>query len=222
MSETQERPRNRKAHEDHAAHVAAPVFDKSNPFALGASSFELKNAGLTFDLPVRFVAGMVMDETIASIVQDAVEAQFRNNQNANVANRAKRFEAATTDAEREANKPLTAEDFVALFVDYLPNARVSNGGATIKRLAAWNVINNLVALHNRRIEHKEPGILPTPENPSESLLGIPKGQKEQAIDNILSTTTHAESIQQEIDRLLAERANKPPKAVGTVKAVTFI
>jgi hypothetical protein len=221
MSETQDRPRTSRKHEDHAAR-SAPVFDKSNPFALGASSFELKQAGLTFDLPVRFVAGMVMDETIASIVQDAVEAQFRNNQNANVANRAKRFEAATTDAERDANKPLTADDFVALFVDYLPNARVSNGGETTKRMAAWNVINALIEEHNTLVKTGQPGILPSPAAPSTDLLGIPKGAKEQAIDNILSTTTHAERIQREIDRLLAERQNKPPKAAGQVKAVSFI
>jgi hypothetical protein len=63
------------------------------------------------------------------IVFEHVSGQFRNNQVANAKARKARYEAATTDAEREANKPLTVADYLEIWngnpakgiAPYMPN-----------------------------------------------------------------------------------------------------
>jgi len=113
-------------------------------------------------IPVRWTPGMVMDEYTATCVQLYHERQFVSTHNANAKNRAAAFAKATTDKEREANKPWSAEEYAKAFASY----QVSHRGKpslsaleTLRQETAETLYAEIVNAHNAAIAAGQPGIL---------------------------------------------------------------
>jgi hypothetical protein len=209
--------------EDHAANVP---------------TVEVEMTGLKVELPLKFAAGHILTDHEARVLDAAYQRQFRNNQEANATNRAKRFEKATTDAERPENAPLTAAQLVALYTDYQPAVGDTVRMSTLERMrheAAWRAWVALVTEHNATVGTDNPPVIlkavmadgkartvkldtiPTTKPKSEDEEAF-KARKQEAIDRrqsfcarMLDMPDYADRIQAQLDAIMAERGAKETK-----------
>jgi hypothetical protein len=206
------------------------------PAPSGTMTCELKSDKdtviLAFDVPRKWTAGMVNTEHSALIIDTSNLRQFTNNQTANAKARAKRFAEAKTDAERAANVPLTAADYVALWAEYDgPAIGDMQRLGTMEKLrqdATWSAWVALVTEHNDSIaKGGEPVIakagkaavpvgysIPSAKKKDESDEDF-KARREAAqanrtafIERMLSMPAYADRIQVQLDRLLAEKGKE--------------
>ena len=191
-----------------------------------------------FDVPRKWREGMVNTEHSALIIDTSNLRQFTNNQTANAKARAKRFAEAKTDAERLANAPLAAADYVALWADYEGPAigdMQRLGSAERMRLeAGWSAWVDTVTKHNAAVAAgQEPVIAKAGKAGVKVGYSIPsaktKGESDEAfkerreaaqagrtafIEKLLATPAWAERVQIQLDRLQAERGKDKAAAAG--------
>lgn len=218
----------------------------------------LEIGGLSVTLPNRFSAmvGQPLTEDMSKIIFAHVSGQFRNNQNANAKARAERYGKAETDTGRKENMPLTVDDYLKIWADYMPNVggavRLSSmetmrleaaETAWVKRVAAHNAMEKEmagVATEERKVLGKLPIIaaaagisnLPafnlriTANGVTKSYTALPRktegwtdadkdaaqadwrAQKDAFLQRVMAAPYMAESVQAELDALIAKREAK--------------
>jgi hypothetical protein len=149
---------------------AAPAETNTTPAAEAAPApaaemRTIKIGEVSVNVPVRWKAGEIMTDYLASCVQAFHERQFINNQEANAKNREKRFNAAKSEAERADNAPLTAADYAALFATYtvkLGNAPRQTEIDKLRTEMALDFYKSLVGQHNANVAAGLPGIFKAP------------------------------------------------------------
>ena len=92
--------------------------------------------------------------------------------------RAKKFAVATTDAEREANKPFTLDDYLTGWPTYVANVAVRTGTAAVETMldkATWNAWLKIVAAHDALVKAGKPGLVAAAKdrNPDSPTFGKP-------------------------------------------------
>jgi hypothetical protein len=145
---TQEAP---ATHTAPANETAAQPNGTASPVVL--ETFKIANTDVALPNPYR--EGYVINANEALVLFHAKVRQFTNNQNANYKARNDRLEAAKTDAEREANKHLTAAALADLFKDYIPNVGGTpraNSLDTLRHDMAKRFWSGLVAEHQKVLE----------------------------------------------------------------------
>ena len=194
-----------------AAIDAAAALNTTNARILAAASpgvhFVEVRAG-DIALPRRFVPGMIVDERIALLGDLALSRQFVNNQNADADARAKRFVAAKTDAERDANRPLSAEEVAARYDGYWPEQkiRLRSRSDEIRAEAAYRVHAARVTQHNRAINAGEAPVFKAYVG---QIVPLPKEGTVEAdgvVSAMLTMPSFADRVQAQVDVILAEIA----------------
>jgi hypothetical protein len=199
---------------------------------------------LTVSVPLKFSAGAVLTETQAKILDAAFQRQFVNNQAANQKARAEKFAKATTDEERTASAPLTADAIAAFYADYEPAVGGGVRQSTAEKLrheAAWRALIAMIAEHNKATAAGEPAVIakaagmivPVPSVPAKTKAVTEEQHKANLeafaavklsqIERILAVPAYAERVQIQLDAIMAERGAKGKTvepAANTVMAVT--
>lgn len=199
----------------------------------GAAATVLKIADIDVTVPLKFAPGHVLTDTQARILDAAYQRQFINNQNALAKARTERLAKATTDAERVANAPLSADQIAALYETYEPNVGREARGSTLDRLratAAWRVWTDTVVAHNKSVAAGGAPVIVRAGNAPVRLMTAPRKAKGTADDahaqaladfesakaaliaKLLTTPVYAERIQTVLDSMAAEKA---PAGVAT-------
>ena len=228
MSETTHTRGRNKQHETNPPETAAsqtsPPNTESNtvttetPTAAPTGTVEIEIAGLQVTLPVKFVAGMVLTDNQAKVLDAAYQRQFTNNQNALAKARADKLAKATTDEDKAKHAALSATALAALYTDYEPSVGGRNGLETLRKEAAWKALLKMVAEHNEAVRT---GGAPVMVKAGKSIVTIAKGTKDASVQNMLAKPEYAERVQIELDALLAEReANKGETAKEGEKTVS--
>lgn len=222
-------------------HTAPPAAVEPAPHAESEPmndvvTVELREAGLSVDLPRKFHAGDVMTDAQSLITNTAYLRQFGNNQNANAKARAERYAAAKTEAEREANKPLTAADYLKIWLTYEPVVGGGARGTTIEKLrldTAWRFWTGLVNVHNKAVQSGGEPVVAKAGRRSIAISARPRKGKDQSDDAfkaaadkfdaerlafkhaLLTHTVYGPQIERMVEAELAARkaeaaAGKPP------------
>lgn len=186
-------------------------------------------------LPNRFASyvGQPITPDLANIIFAHVAGQFRNNQVANAKSRVKQRAEAKTDEEREKFAPMTADDYLAIWTDYMPNV---GGGrqSNMERMrteAAKRAWAKIVAEHNARIDAGETGLLasdkktrvePRPVKTKavsteahEANVADWQARQDKIYAKLLENSKYADFVQREMDALEAEAGKKAEAEMET-------
>lgn len=230
--------RKRRNHE--AGADARQASEQTGEAQAASQTVTIEIAGLQVTLPVRFRSGHVLTENQAKVLDSAYQRQFTNNQNANAKARADRFTKATTDAEREANLALTANELAEFYPDYEPAVGGGPRMGSMEKMrsdAAWRAWVQLVKEHNDAVtaggtavitkavdsygKPKPVAVQTCPRKPrdmSEEAHKVVREEFEQTkalfIDKLLSMPLYAERIQVQLDAILAEKGANKTEAAG--------
>jgi hypothetical protein len=139
-----------------AATPAAPVRQP------GTSVLNLPNAGITITVTNKHAVGDILTDITAAILNKSDIRQFTNNMEANLANRAKRLEAAKTEAEREANRPLTTDEILEAWDTWERTTRDTPSVSSTEKMvleAALDAWNTMVAEHNLAVQAGRPAVI---------------------------------------------------------------
>lgn len=196
---------------------------------------------VSVELPNRFASmvGQEITPDLAKIIFAHVSGQFRNNQVANAKARAERYAKAETDAERAANAPLTADDYLAIWngtngnAPYMPNVGDTVRQSTMDKLryeAAKRAWFKLVDDHNKAIAAGQPGILKSDKPVALAVRpvktkAVSTEQHEKAVADwqdaqdalyakILTVPAYQDRVQEQMDTLLAEQGKKKAEATA--------
>jgi hypothetical protein len=197
-------------------------------------------AGLQVTLPLKFKEGDTLTENQAKVLDAAYQRQFTNNQTASAKSRKEALEKATTDAERAAKAPLTAEQIAALYTDYEPNVGGGPRQSSMEKTqldGAWRAWVKVVGEHNDAIANGgepviarangKPVAIPSAprkakdisEEAHKSAVEAFQAQRETFKAALLKTEWMAPRIEAEVAAILAERgAGKAETAPSAVVA----
>lgn len=167
-------------------------------------------AGQDIALPIRFVAGHVLSDTEAKVINAAYQRQFKNNKDAAFkAWEAKQAKAAEKGEAFTLPNPCTAEALLADFATYHPEVGADEMSALEKaRLEAGErAMHEMVKEHNASFAASGSGPL------GKGHFAIPKGKgskeaKDALIQRVLGSAKQAERVQRHLDAVLAERKEK--------------
>lgn len=143
---------------------------------------------LTVYLPRRHTAGMVLDDTLALILDTAVARQFKSNWAFQVDARAKalaKLGDMATEADRKRFAPVTEAELHAAWPTYLPNIGGAGDGvgATLEENARAQVAtrfwNDLATRHNASIASGGAPLLAKPV-PATLYVNAPRKAKDQS------------------------------------------
>lgn len=217
------------SHSTNTAHAAAP--------AASHGTVVVEIAGLDVTLPVKFIAGHVLTEKQALALDAAYQRQFTNNQNANAKSRKDAFDAAKTDEERAAKRPLTVAEIAALYTDYEPSVGGTPRQSVMEKIrheAAWRFWSNMVTEHNQSVaDGGEPVIVRAGKKAvtlgfkavkeGDKVVTTAAEQKEAFCARLLTIGDYSAGIQEHIDAITAERGSKTtPAADATVSSADLI
>ena len=113
-----------------------------------------KAEGIAYTLPRTAKAGDVHTDNSALVYDLAKARQFVSMMASKARSRAKKFAVATTDAEREANKAFTLDDYLAAWPSYVPEIAVRTGEGAVETMAdtaTWNAWLAIVAEHDAAV-----------------------------------------------------------------------
>ena len=167
-------------------------------------------ANIDIALPVRFVAGHVLSEVEAKVIDAAYRRQFKNNQDAAYKAWEGKCTTAIAKGEAEPANPCTAEKLLELFVTYHP--QVGSDGASAlekaKQEAGLRALIELIDEHN--VEHKATGKGPLGAAPFKLPAGKGSADAKAAlVAKVLASPKQASRVQRHLDAVLAERKAKP-------------
>jgi hypothetical protein len=198
--------------------------------------------GVAVTLPRSFKAGDIMNDTTALIVDTFRVRQFTNNQVALAKARAANYAKAENDEERAKYVPLTAEQILAKWVDYMPTIGGTGKVSASEKLrheAAWAAYVKMVGDHNAAVKagnsepviakgidpNGKPVVLSISQRPTkskdvsaedhEAAVEAWEAKRENIRNNMLSKPAYAERVQIELDRLMAEKGAAKEKASET-------
>lgn len=189
-------------------------------------------AGMDVSLPLKFAAGHVLTENQAKVLDAAYQRQFTNNQNALAKSRAEALAKATTDAERAAKAPLTAQQIAALYADYEPNVGGTPRQSAMERIrsdAAWRFWTSHVKAHNDAVANggdpviakagKKPVNLPRnwKEKQADGTI-VERNDRDALVEALLAHSAYKDRIQEHVDAIMAERGKDKPASAETVVA----
>lgn len=194
-------------------------------------------SGQSVVLPNRFAAmvGQPLTDDFAKIIFAHVAGQFRNNQVANAKARADRYGKAKDDAERAANAPMSADDYLKLWSDYLPNVGRTESQSQAEKNryeAARRVWIALVNEHNDAIKNGGTPVLKSanqvkafPDRPTKTKdvsteqhtanVEAWEEKRRAILDTLLRAPAYADRIQSALEAVQAEQG----KAKATAEAV---
>lgn len=224
-----------------AADVASAAAGHAHAEANYASapSTTLKIADIDVIVPLKFTPGHVLTDTQARILDAAYQRQFINNQTALAKARTERLAKATTEADRIAHAPLTAEQIAALYMDYEPNVGREARGSTLDRLratAAWQVWAETIDAHNKSVSAGGPPVIAragreqvriltaprkargTSDTAHEAALATFESAKATLVAKLLETPLYAERIQARIDALASAKGGAAGATVTVADA----
>jgi hypothetical protein len=168
-------------------------------------SVEVEISGIKVNLPVRFMAGHVLTDAQAKVLDAAFQRQFRNNQESNA------------KALLKAGKPLmSAAELLEKYATYEPNVGASGRLPAMEKVrqdAAWNAWRNMVNRHNDSIANGgEPVIVKAGSKP----VSLPSGkgaadQRTALVEALLARPEYSDMIQAEVDAIMAERGKTEAK-----------
>ena len=146
------RPR-RSRHE--AEPTPEPVTTDATDESATAETVTAKAEGIAYTLPRTAKAGDVHTDNSALVYDLAKARQFVSMMASKARSRAKKFVTATTDAEREANKAFTLDDYLAAWPTYVPEIAVRTGEGAVETMAdtaTWNAWLAIVAEHDAAVK----------------------------------------------------------------------
>ena len=146
------RPR-RSRHETEP--VAEPVATDATDESATAETVTAKAEGIAYTLPRTAKAGDVHTDNSALVYDLAKARQFVSMMASKARSRSKKFAVATTDAEREANKAFTLDDYLAAWPSYVPEIAVRTGEGAVETMqdtATWNAWLAIVAEHDAAVK----------------------------------------------------------------------
>lgn len=240
---TQHQEKDTSTMDTHSTHTAAASHDGANGanvVRLPAETVTLEIAGLQVTLPRKFSVGHVLTENQARVLDAAYQRQFTNNQTASAKARSDAYDKATTDAERAAKMPLTAEQIAALYADYEPNVGREPRQSSVEKMryeAAWRAWVSMVQEHNRAVATGGAPVITKAGNKPVTLMSAPRlpaGSSEAArkanaeafaeakhvfLSRMLERPEYAEVIQVQLDAIMAESgAKKVAKITDAVES----
>lgn len=151
MSATTATANKPKAQDKPTASPQAPAPTSGTGATLSGTNVEFSKANVTVFLPFKFKAGEPMTADHVNILHTAFTRQLTNNLNANADARAKRLAKATTDADKAANAPYTADEILKVWADYMPTVGDTPRLGTVERMqleAGWKALSKITAEHN--------------------------------------------------------------------------
>lgn len=173
MSATIDRPR-RSRHETEP--TPEPVATDTADESATAETVTAKAEGIAYTLPRTAKAGDVHTDNSALVYDLAKARQFVSMMASKARSRAKKFAVATTDAEREANKAFTLDDYLAAWPSYVPEIAVRTGEGAVETMAdtaTWNVWLEIIKEHNvavneghRTGDYSDPAIIARAKDPA--------------------------------------------------------
>lgn len=188
-------------------------------------------AGLQVTLPVKFLPGHVLSDNQAKVLDAAYQRQFTNNQNANAKSKVDalvKLGDKASDADRAKYAALTVAEIAALYPDYEPSVGGGPRLGSMEKMrhdATWSAWVALVTEHNSAIQAGGEAVI-TKAGKASVKVGyiIPssktKDETEEAfaerktaaqnartafIERMLGMPAYVDRIQQQLDRILAER-----------------
>ena len=224
-------------HETVAAEANAAVAEAVAAAQTPATT-TIKIGDIDVTVPLRFAAGHVLTGNQAAILDAAYQRQFYNNQNAMAKARAEAYAKATTEAERNAKAPLTADELAALYTVYEPNVGAARG-SNVERLrttAAWAVWTDTVVAHNKSVAAGGDPVIAKAAGSTVTLLVAPrksKGTSDTAhaaaveayeaakagiVKAVLASPAYAERVQVKLDALMAEKPKAAPADASAIVA----
>jgi hypothetical protein len=191
--------------ETHISTVEAAAEEAPTIEAPAVETFDI--GGVKVDLASPFRQGHVLTENQAKILFLAYVRQFTNNQEANAKARAARLAKATTDADRVANAPLTAEALARLFITYEPAVGQTVRGNTLEKLKvdmALRYWQGLVDAHNKSVLA---GGEPVIARAGKSVVKVPSRPTKSKLES-------AEAHQVKLDEYMAWRTSYAGKLMA--------
>ena len=155
-----------------------PVATDTTDESATAETVTAKAEGIAYTLPRTAKAGDVHTDNSALVYDLAKARQFVSSMASKARSRAKKFAVATTDAEREANKAFTLDDYLAAWPSYVPEVAVRTGEGAVETMAdtaTWNAWLAIVAAHDALVTAGKPGLIAAAKdkNPESPTFGQP-------------------------------------------------
>lgn len=203
----------------------------TNTEASAPQTVTITIADMQVTLPVKFLPGHVLSDNQAKVLDAAYQRQFTNNQNANAKSKAEalaKLGDKATDADRAKYAPLSASEIAALYPDYEPSVGGGPRLGSMEKMrhdATWSAWVQWVTEHNAsiaaggepviakagkagvKVGYSIPSVAAkdeTPEAFAERKLAT-QNARTAFIERMLSMPEHADKIQVQLDRILAER-----------------
>jgi hypothetical protein len=183
----------------------------------------VKIGDMVATLPVRYVAGHVLTDTEATVLDTAIRRQFRSKWDSALKN---------WKSKDDGTEFATIDEITADYENYLPgvyNNKVESV-ETLHREAGLRTLNELVAEHNAAIVAGLPGHFNSPNEvilpKANRKLGITAASAREAIDklvtSILASEKHAERVQRHLSVIQNEQNSGSPAVNAVLSADSLI